>query len=202
MTSLTKNPHPPGKKFFSNAIYLTGRSFWAVEQLSSAIGGGARALVRQLKTAVFFYENHQNYPDAKVLSNYSQNFINFDHNFWTRNPSRSSKLSKDSNCSLVSNKNFSEILPSNGWRPRPGEVGQKVFHLWCHSQKNPDPQPKNIFQVQTTRLAESFDTSTRSVTLTGAEIFPRKATHDPAVFLGTAWINPDIKVLSSFGWHM
>ena len=145
MTSLTKNPHPPGKKFFSNAIYLTGRSFWAVEQLSSAIGGGARALVRQLKTAVFFYENHQNYPDAKVLSNYSQNFINFDHNFWTRNPSRSSKLSKDSNCSLVSNKNFSEILPSNGWRPRPGEVGQKVFHLWCHSQKNPDPPTKKYF---------------------------------------------------------
>jgi len=36
--------------------------------------------------------------------------------------------------------------------------------------------------VQTTRLAESFDTSTRSATSTGAEIFPRKATCDPAVF--------------------
>jgi len=39
---------------------------------------------------------------------------------------------KESDCSLVSNKNFSEILPSNGWRPGPGKVGQgglKVFHL-------------------------------------------------------------------------
>jgi len=28
-------------------------------------------------------------------------------------PSRSSKVSKDSNCSLISSKNFSEILPTN-----------------------------------------------------------------------------------------
>jgi len=54
MTSLTKNLHSPSKKFFSSAIYWTGRSVWAIEQLSSAISGGARALVRQLKTAVFF----------------------------------------------------------------------------------------------------------------------------------------------------
>jgi len=44
-TSVTKNQHPPTKKFFSSAIYETGRSVWALEQLSSAIGGGARALV-------------------------------------------------------------------------------------------------------------------------------------------------------------
>jgi len=31
---------------------------------------------------------------------------------------------KDSDCSLVSNKNFSEILPSNGFGLGPGEVGQ------------------------------------------------------------------------------
>jgi len=52
-TSVTKNQHPPTKKFFSSAIYETGRSVWALEQLSSAIGRGARALVRQRKTAVF-----------------------------------------------------------------------------------------------------------------------------------------------------
>jgi len=40
MTSFTKNLQPPTKKF-------------AIEQLSSAIGGGAMALVKQLKTAVF-----------------------------------------------------------------------------------------------------------------------------------------------------
>jgi len=30
-----------------------------------------------------------------------------DYNFWTRNPSRFSKVSKDSDCSLISNQNFS-----------------------------------------------------------------------------------------------
>jgi len=63
--------------------------------------------------------------------------------------------------------------------------------------KNPQPpNQKNFFRVPTTRLAASFDTSTRCVTHTGAEIFPRKATCDPAVFLQTARINPDAKVLT------
>jgi len=34
----------------------------------------------------------------------------------------SSKVSNDSDCSLVSNKNFSEILPSSDLGPGPGEV--------------------------------------------------------------------------------
>jgi len=41
-------------------------------------------------------------------------------------------VSKDSDCSLVSNKNLSEILLSNGLGPGSGEVGQgglKVLHL-------------------------------------------------------------------------
>jgi len=40
------------------------------------------------------------------------------------------------------------MLPSNNWRPGPGEVGQgglKDLHLWCHSQKIRTPQPKNSF---------------------------------------------------------
>ena len=60
-------------------------------------------------------------------------------------PSRSSKVSKDSDCSLVSSKNYSEILPHNGWRPGPGQMGQgglKVVHLWRHSQKHRTPQAK------------------------------------------------------------
>jgi len=58
-------------------------------------------------------------------------------------------------CSLVSSKNFSEILTPNGWRPGPGKVGQgslKVLHLWRHSQKK-----RTFFRVQTRRLAASFD---------------------------------------------
>jgi len=102
--------------------------------------------------------------------------------FFCRNLSRSSKVSKDSDSSLVSNKNLSEILPSNDWRPKLGKVGQEVLNLWHHSKETHNPQPKNFFQVQTTRLVASFDTSTRSVTHTGAEIFPCKATCDPAVF--------------------
>jgi len=57
-------------------------------------------------------------------------------------------VSKDSDCSLVSTKNFSEILPPNGWRPGPGKVGQggqKVLHLWRHSQKKCTPQAKKFF---------------------------------------------------------
>jgi len=53
MTSVTKNPHPPTKKFFLSAIYWTGRSIWALEQLSRAIGGGARVLVRQPNSYTF-----------------------------------------------------------------------------------------------------------------------------------------------------
>jgi len=102
-----------------------------------------------------------------------------DHNFWTWNLSRSSKVSKDSGCSLVSNIHFSEILPSKSWCPGPGKVGQgglKVLHLWRHSQKIRNPQPKNFFRVQATRLAASFEPFTRSVALTGPEKFLRKAT--------------------------
>jgi len=115
------------------------------------------------------------------------------------NPSRSSKVSKNSNCSLVSNKNVNEILPSNSLGPGPGEVGQcglKVLYLWRHSHKILTPQPKNFFRVQTTRLAQSFELLTRSVVLTGPEKFPRKATYDPAVFARTAWISLAANVLS------
>jgi len=73
------------------------------------------------------------------------------------------QVSKDSDCSLVSSKNFSEILTPNGWRQGPGKVGQdglKDLHLWRHSQKTASPKQKNIFQVQTRRLAASFETST------------------------------------------
>jgi len=51
-------------------------------------------------------------------------FTTIDHNFCTQNPSRSSKVSKHLDCSLVSNKNFSEILPSSGLDPGPDEEGQ------------------------------------------------------------------------------
>jgi len=43
------------------------------------------------------------------------------------------------------------------------------------------PQAKNFFQVQTRRLALSFEPFTGSVVLTGQEKFPRIAACDPVV---------------------
>ena len=60
------------------------------------------------------------------------------HNFWTRNTSKSSKVSKDSEIGLVSNKNFRKILPSSSLSLGPDEVGQKglkLLHLWRPLQK-------------------------------------------------------------------
>jgi len=67
-------------------------------------------------------------------------------------PQLSSKVSKDSDYSLISNKNFSKILPSNSLDPGPGEVGQggqKVLDLWCHSQKIRTPTKKMELQSGT-----------------------------------------------------
>jgi len=66
------------------------------------------------------------------------------------------------------------------------KVAKKSSTYDVTHKKTHIPQPKIFFLVQTKRLAASFDTSTRSVTRTGAEKFPRKATCDPAVFLLTA----------------
>ena len=81
-----------------------------------------------------------------------------DRKLWTWDPSKSPTVSKDSDFSLVSNKNISKILPSGGLGPGPGEVGQnslKVLHLWRHWQ-NLKPKTKNFFPLQSRRLAESW----------------------------------------------
>jgi len=63
----------------------------------------------------------------------------------------------------------------------------KKSSIYDVTHKKPAPPKQKIFfRVETTRLAVSFDTSTRSVTRTGAEIFPRKATCDPTIFLRSA----------------
>jgi len=50
MTSVTKNLHPRPKFFFRVQSTRLTDPFEALEELLSAIGGGARALVRQPKT--------------------------------------------------------------------------------------------------------------------------------------------------------
>jgi len=62
-----------------------------------------------------------------------------------------------------------------------GQGGQKVLHLWHHSQKIRTPQAKIFFRVQTRRLAVSFQTFTGSVAQTGPEKFPHKASCDSGI---------------------
>jgi len=91
------------------------------------------------------------------------------------------------------------VLPA---RNSGAESGRELFKSSKDSaillvwQKFFTPQQKNLFWVQTTRLAESFELLAGSVVLTRPEKFHHKATCDPAVFARTAWINPGAKVLS------
>jgi len=57
-----------------------------------------------------------------------------------------------------------------------GQGGLKISTYDVTHKKPATPKQKIFFQVQARRLAASFDASDRSVTRTGAEIFPRKAT--------------------------
>jgi len=75
-------------------------------------------------------------------------FITLDHNFWTWNLSRSSKVSKDSDCSLVSNKNLSEILPCNSLIRWSGPRWPKSLPLMTSLTKNPHPPTKNFFECR------------------------------------------------------
>jgi len=56
--------------------------------------------------------------------------------------------SKDSDLSLVSNKNFSEILWPSSWvlgQVTWAKMAQKLLHLWRHSQKIHKSQPNHFF---------------------------------------------------------
>ena len=85
------------------------------------------------------------------------------HNFWTRSARKLIKGSKDFDSSLVSNENLSETLWPSSWalgQATWAKLTLKLLHLWRQSQKilTPNqkvctPQPKNVFRVQSTRLA-------------------------------------------------
>jgi len=81
-----------------------------------------------------------------------------DHNFWTRKLSRSSKVSKGSDCSLVSNQNFSEILPSNSLGPGPGKWAKVAWKSSTYdvTHKNQQPLTKNIFFIAKCKTCQVF----------------------------------------------
>jgi len=59
------------------------------------------------------------------------------------------KGSKDSDLSLVSNKNFSEIIWSSGWALGPAtwaKMTPKLLHLMTSLTKNLHPQPTIFFE--------------------------------------------------------
>jgi len=65
------------------------------------------------------------------------------------------------------------MLPPNGWRPRPGKVGQgslKVLYLRRHSEKTRIPKQKNFFRVQSTRLADPFEPLNSSLAQSAEEL--------------------------------
>jgi len=69
------------------------------------------------------------------------------YNFWTRIARKPIKVSKDTDSSLVSNKNFSEILLSNGWAQVRYQQAKKAktcvtYNVTCKKSK---PKTKKIF---------------------------------------------------------
>jgi len=145
----------------------------------------------------------------------------FGHNFWTQNPSKSSKVSKDSDFSLVSNKNLRAILPSRGLKPgwdELGKKGRKLFHLWHHSQKIQNQfffhcRLEESFEGLNSSLAQSaeelctcndvckrFDSRGKSLTETGCEDVKMCCTYTTAQTPGFAffpWLKKFFKVISS-----
>ena len=80
---------------------------------------------------------------------------------------------KDLDSSLVSNENFSETLWLSGWalgQATWAKMTLKLLHLWCQSQKIRNPQPKKLFWVQSTRLADLFEPLNSSLAQSAEEL--------------------------------
>jgi len=69
------------------------------------------------------------------------------------------KSSKDSDCSLVSNKNLSQKIPPSGWRPGPGNLSQnglKPIQLMTSPTKQTMSKTFQFFSLQSQRISASF----------------------------------------------
>jgi len=96
------------------------------------------------------------------------------------------KVSKDSNFSLVSNKNLSKIRPLALWASGQMKWAKKrlnKLHL-CHSQNT---QNQNFFTLRTQRLAKSFEGLNRS--LAQLSRYSRAKTHAKCWILALACWN-------------
>jgi len=71
------------------------------------------------------------------------------------------KSLKDSDFSLVSNGNLSEMLPSSSWglgQVTWAKLAKNLPHLWRHSlsQKNWNPSPKKLFFIADSETCRVF----------------------------------------------
>jgi len=92
-----------------------------------------------------------------------------DYNFWTRNARKSIKGSKDSDSSLFSNENFSEMLWPSSWalvQVTWAKIDQNYFTYDVTHKKT-----KKIFVVQTRRVAELFEPLNSSLAQSAEEIW-------------------------------
>jgi len=63
-------------------------------------------------------------------------------------PQQVIQVSKDSDFSLASSKNFSEILPHNGWHPGPGKVAKKSSTYDVTHKKTAPPKQKIFLECR------------------------------------------------------
>ena len=100
---------------------------------------------------------------------------------------------KDSDCSLVSNKNIIEILPSNSLGSGPG--WPKSLPLMTSLTQNPNTPTKNFFSSSKYKTCQVFWAFDWVCSAYRTREILSKVTCDPTVFVVTAWINPGTKVL-------
>ena len=76
------------------------------------------------------------------------------HNVWTRNARKLIKVSKDSDSSLVTNENISDIFPSSGWPDNMSQNGLKTYLTYDITHKK--PKTKTIFFIADSKTSPVF----------------------------------------------
>ena len=98
-------------------------------------------------------------------------------NFYTGNPRKSIKSSKDLDFGTLSTENLSQKISSSSWDPGSDDLGQKGLslpYLWSHPQK-PETQIFQIFfSMQIRRLVASFEGLNSSLAQHGLTTFDQR----------------------------
>ena len=163
-------------KFFWRLNYKSSRKFRGLEHLSSLIWLRVMAI---FKLGVI--QPRFPFVGVEILTT----FWFLWHSFGSRNATKPIKGSKDSDDTLVSNKNLRPNIGSLNWAPGPRKVGNKnakTTPLVTSPQENPKPKSENIFWVGTRRLAESVKGLNTSLAAVAYELWSKeyRPIHRPA----------------------